>query len=287
MYLARSDGQLEAWDLLDSLATASSTMNLVSCPLTCIQFRSAPAPRGAPGALSQALAVGDAKGSLHILDVPSALRKGPAHEEASIRALLEREVVRVTYVTRRAVERAQERVKKDEQEVRRIALQEAEETKLEAEIAAARAALENSDDPTAAATTRVDATYVSAKKVAAARAKAAEAYRALQDSVCAELGIRLEDLKPIYAPPPALGRKGKDTLTLGSASASAAEAKTSEASGDGGGAPVPPGSGSARAASGKGGGTPASGHHGAPLAATLKKGAAGRTTQFAEEKKMG
>ena len=67
----------------------------------------------------QLLAVGDANGNLHVLDVPRNLRRRVTNEEGSMKSFFLREVSRVAYVEQRMVTRAAEREgasKKEEEE---------------------------------------------------------------------------------------------------------------------------------------------------------------------------
>ncbi len=137
VFLGRMDGALETWDIGDSTTHPASVTPLVSSALTCLQFRGATGPpvAGAGPGAKQSIAVGDAKGSLHVLDVPPPLRRGPATEEALLRALLSRESTRVGYVARRGVEREGERTRKEAAAVAAAAKREAAATVLESELA--------------------------------------------------------------------------------------------------------------------------------------------------------
>ena len=94
LFFGRSDGMLEAWDLLESTARPVLAVQLVSAAITSIEFQSSSAMRignvevevsSAPGmdAKRQRLAVGDARGVLHILRVPVALRRYGASGKGS------------------------------------------------------------------------------------------------------------------------------------------------------------------------------------------------------------
>ena len=77
------NGSIDIWDFQDSSNHPSFTPAVASTPLTSLEFR---LPRLSK---RQHLAVGDAKGSLHVLDIPQNLRKGPSNEAVRLVALSE------------------------------------------------------------------------------------------------------------------------------------------------------------------------------------------------------
>eukprot|EP00292_Cryptomonas_paramecium_P009868 CAMPEP_0113689768 /NCGR_PEP_ID=MMETSP0038_2-20120614/17377_1 /TAXON_ID=2898 /ORGANISM="Cryptomonas paramecium" /LENGTH=266 /DNA_ID=CAMNT_0000610935 /DNA_START=9 /DNA_END=806 /DNA_ORIENTATION=- /assembly_acc=CAM_ASM_000170 len=82
--IGRADGRLEVWDLLDHSNQAAVEHALGTDAVTAIEFWSD------PGGGVQLLAVGDDKGTLHILEIPRSLRvarMGASH----VKALLMRE----------------------------------------------------------------------------------------------------------------------------------------------------------------------------------------------------
>ena len=137
LVVGRSDGVLEAWDLLDSTSQPALTLPLVSCAVASIEFRGgssstpptaagthlAPGTRGGTGSNNsssssggggkQLLAVGDAKGTLHILEVPSSLSKsggGTAFEDTRLEAYFNLEAERSVYMSHRAKVHEAERI---------------------------------------------------------------------------------------------------------------------------------------------------------------------------------
>eukprot|EP00898_Chlorokybus_atmophyticus_P001929 jgi/Chlat1/2737/Chrsp182S02893 len=78
-YIALADGTLQVWDLLDRSHEPSMTTTVSSVALVSLSF-----PRGPSSSTSgpQLLAVGDAAGTLHVLELPRNLRR-PISNEAT------------------------------------------------------------------------------------------------------------------------------------------------------------------------------------------------------------
>lgn len=104
LMIARADGSIEVWDLTDQSHRPSATVPVASCAITSMEFWPDTDPKH-----QQLLAVGDANGNLHVLDVPRNLRRRVTNEEGSMKSFFLREVSRVAYVEQRMVTRAAER----------------------------------------------------------------------------------------------------------------------------------------------------------------------------------
>jgi hypothetical protein len=193
--LGRADGAVDCWDLLDSTAKPSVSFALVSVPITSLQFRTQ-YTTAAGQKDKQLAAVGDSKGSLHILAVPPALKRGPASEAAQLAALLDREAARSAYGAARAGVQEAEKAKKAARAAAAQAAKEALQQKQEAELQAAKAALVEKDP---AAASRLDFAALEARKQAAARAAAEAAFRQLQDAVMNELKVSEDEIVPLAA----------------------------------------------------------------------------------------
>lgn len=76
IFIAKDDGTIDIWDLLDQTHKPSLTTPVVSTPITSMEFRPGGARTG-----KQLLAVGDANGNLHVLEIPQQLRRGTANED--------------------------------------------------------------------------------------------------------------------------------------------------------------------------------------------------------------
>ncbi|KAL4431174.1 hypothetical protein ABPG75_006430 [Micractinium tetrahymenae] len=109
--MGRADGRLEAWDLLDRSHQPAMVAPVAPCALTALAASPA-AASGAPGGSRSAaghhqlLAVGDAAGTLRLLELPRALRRRGHAEVRAMAALLAREQERLGEVARRAEARA-------------------------------------------------------------------------------------------------------------------------------------------------------------------------------------
>jgi dynein intermediate chain 3, axonemal len=97
LVIGRSDGILDVWDLLDTSTKPTLTAQLFSSAIASLEFRS-PQPGSGGSGGKQLLAVGDDKGSVHLLDFPLSLRRGVPNEEALVSAYLGREASRAVYV---------------------------------------------------------------------------------------------------------------------------------------------------------------------------------------------
>jgi hypothetical protein len=252
--LGRADGTLDCWDLLDNTAKPVVSFALVSVPITSLQFRTQ-YTTAAGQKDKQLAAVGDSKGSLHILAVPHALKRGPANEAAQLSALLDREAERAAYGAVRAGVQEAEKAKKVARAAAAATAREAQLQKQDAELQAAKAALVEKD---AAAAAKLDFPALEARKQAAARAAAEAAFRALQEAVMNELKVSEDEIVPLAAlaaqeaAESGKAAAGSGTVTVGS-SASATPAETRKPSVADAGAAAGKATAAAAAAAGKGG----------------------------------
>lgn len=99
----RADGSIDVWDLLDQGHKASINFSTGSDAITSMEFWES------KGELSkQHLAVGDAAGKLHVIDIPRNLRRKLPNEETLMKKFYERELARVEYTNKRQEVRAAE-----------------------------------------------------------------------------------------------------------------------------------------------------------------------------------
>ncbi len=108
--LGRADGRLEAWNLLDRCHQPAIAALVAPCAITTLAA-SPPAAGGAGSSRGasghhQLLAVGDAAGTLRMLELPRMLRRRCHAEAQSMAALLAREQERLGESGRRAEARA-------------------------------------------------------------------------------------------------------------------------------------------------------------------------------------
>lgn len=147
VFLSRLDGVVDVWDLLDSTTKPALTFTLVSTPVVSLEFRganhagahtgsaaAAPSSGGGSGKEKQLLAACDAKGSLHILDIPAPLRRSLPSEDGLLTAFLDREAARVAYVNKRAVVLEGDKSRKDARAMAEAQAKEAAASKAEAEL---------------------------------------------------------------------------------------------------------------------------------------------------------
>jgi WD40 repeat protein len=174
--LGRVDGCLEVWDLTDQTNRPVMTPNVVSTAVTSLEFRQ-------PLATSRMhlLAVGDAKGTLHVLDLPVSLRKPSPGEPALMQSWVSNEAAHAAYVEGRKGVRAAELAAKEAAEAEAAAKAEAAASKREAQLSAAAQKLAEG------VTLDVDAFF--AEQEEAALAEQEEAFLALEAQLLGELGL--------------------------------------------------------------------------------------------------
>ncbi|CAI8052445.1 Dynein intermediate chain 3, axonemal [Geodia barretti] len=98
-FLCQQNGGLEVWDLMDRSHEPTLSQNISSLPITSINpFRIT--------SKQEMLAVGDSAGTLHILDVPWALKNPSTNEDGIMEAFFERETQRVGFSSGRTAARA-------------------------------------------------------------------------------------------------------------------------------------------------------------------------------------
>lgn len=110
--VANNKGYLEAWDLLgrNSSIEPAASIAVIGLPLTALKFMP---PTGKGTKKTHYLAVGDAAGTLRIMEMPRNLTKPVPNEKALVEAMLEREVQRVAYTAERKAIREVEREAKE------------------------------------------------------------------------------------------------------------------------------------------------------------------------------
>jgi len=93
LFIGRSDGMIDIWDLLDRSHEPSMTVAVTANEVTYIEFTSS--------ANRQLLAVGDDQGTVHVMEVPRNLRRAANNEKHFATNFFSRELERVAYVQRR------------------------------------------------------------------------------------------------------------------------------------------------------------------------------------------
>eukprot|EP00828_Plagiopyla_frontata_P015133 TRINITY_DN1966_c0_g1_i5.p1 TRINITY_DN1966_c0_g1~~TRINITY_DN1966_c0_g1_i5.p1 ORF type:complete len:306 (+),score=49.13 TRINITY_DN1966_c0_g1_i5:108-1025(+) len=102
-----SDGQLDIWDFLDISHKPTLVHRVVSESITVITFHDT---------IPHYLAIGDANGNLHMVELPYTLCKKQGDEEKFMEMFWEREVKRVEYYQMRFEARREDEHTHDEQE---------------------------------------------------------------------------------------------------------------------------------------------------------------------------
>lgn len=95
VFIGRSDGKIEVWDLLDRNNEPLLVHHMVQDAITTIAFK--PLPTYMSSKFTQQVAIGTNLGSFHWYNLPAVLSKAPNGEKRHFRAMLEREVRRAAY----------------------------------------------------------------------------------------------------------------------------------------------------------------------------------------------
>ncbi|XP_064605528.1 dynein axonemal intermediate chain 3-like [Liolophura sinensis] len=114
-YIARMDGSVDVWDLLDKTHEPSLNQNVSSAAITDIY----------PFQVSQKqhlLGVGDSSGTLHIMEIPWSLKHPTTNELTGMTNYLEREVKRRAFVVQRWDFREQEKRELEQEQKRKMGI---------------------------------------------------------------------------------------------------------------------------------------------------------------------
>lgn len=176
VFIGKYDGTIDVWDLVDQTNKPSLTKSVVSLPVTCLGFRDPALSKH-----QQFLAVGDAKGNLHIMDIPVSLRKSSTAELGLMSAYIEREKARVAYYNRRGVIRGEELVAKEAAAEARERAEAAVAAAREAEVQAATANLGEGE--------LLDLAKLDREKARRKLEREEADFQQLERSVMAELGL--------------------------------------------------------------------------------------------------
>lgn len=96
-FIAKSDGSVDIWDLLDRTHAPILTQSISIHKLTFISFPN----KKLDEKKSQLIAIGDSVGTLHIMEVPWSLKRRVNGEYQAVKAYLSREADRREYVKKR------------------------------------------------------------------------------------------------------------------------------------------------------------------------------------------
>ncbi|KAL7754264.1 hypothetical protein RI367_000245 [Sorochytrium milnesiophthora] len=109
-FIAKADGVIEIWDIMDRSHLPSHTQSLSSIAITSLAVHT----YFHKGRVHQQfMAVGDDDGTLHVLEVPKTLYRAAKNELSIVRAFFDREVRRVESISDRKATRARESAKAD------------------------------------------------------------------------------------------------------------------------------------------------------------------------------
>eukprot|EP00727_Mastigamoeba_balamuthi_P009478 m51a1_g5152 hypothetical protein (870) ;mRNA; r:66754-69890 len=97
-FVGRSDGSVDIWDLLDKSSGPCFTQVVASTPITSVYFLKPPKDPSGAQLPQQFVAVGDAAGIVHVLEVPRNFARAMASEAKHMAQFVDREVERVSFV---------------------------------------------------------------------------------------------------------------------------------------------------------------------------------------------
>lgn len=209
VFLGRSDGLVDAWDLTDTTLRPVLSAPVVSTAVACMQFQlrglvpnkrsviTAPLATTEETAVTDRarqlvqppphlLGVGDEKGNIHVLEVPSALATVSERDYAGALAFVHRETNRVLYASARVAMRGVlSDVNKQRAEAEKAAKEKAEADE-ESELDAVRQAM-SSDEA-------ADPERVSQARKQRRIAKTEQSFASLRVALCEQLGLPVETL---------------------------------------------------------------------------------------------
>jgi len=99
-YVGRADGYIDVWDLMDKMHGPSLSQQVAPCALISMQFPQLSQDNARHYNQIQ-LAVGDERGTLHLMEVPKNLARPVLNERALTEQVIRREQARVEYTTQR------------------------------------------------------------------------------------------------------------------------------------------------------------------------------------------
>ncbi|KAA0169895.1 hypothetical protein FNF28_01832 [Cafeteria roenbergensis] len=236
VFLGRSDGLVDAWDLSDTTLRPVLSAPVVSTAVACMQFQfrgltptkrstlAAPLASTDESAVTERarqlvqppahlLGVGDEKGNIHVLEVPSALATVSERDYTGALAFVHRETNRVLYASARVAMRGVlSDVTKQRAEAQKAAKEKAEADE-EAELDAVRQSMEGDDasDPDRVALARKQ------RRIA----KTEQSFASLRLALCEQLGVPVEAL--------GYGPKGAPAAPAAAAAGAAAAAAAASA----------------------------------------------------------
>ncbi|KAJ8408511.1 hypothetical protein AAFF_G00259250 [Aldrovandia affinis] len=111
-FIGKEDGNVDVWDLMEKTHEPSQTQNISTTSVTCIK----------PWIVSSKqhlLAVSDNFGTLHILEIPWALRSPVSKEKLIVGRYFEKEVEKLIYFEKQAEMRVKEKKEMDAEELRK------------------------------------------------------------------------------------------------------------------------------------------------------------------------
>lgn len=109
-FISKADGVIEVWDLLDKSHVPTLVQTVSATSITHMALHTSFIKSNIH---HQFLGVGDDEGTLHVLEVPKALRRPSRNEKQLIKAFFEREVKRVGNVVEQKANRAKENTTQD------------------------------------------------------------------------------------------------------------------------------------------------------------------------------
>ncbi|KAJ8278976.1 hypothetical protein COCON_G00060420 [Conger conger] len=111
-FIGKEDGNIEVWDLMEKTHEPVQTQNVSTTRITCIEA-------WIVSSKQHLLAVSDHFGTVHILEIPWALRSAVSKEKLSVGRYFEVEVERLIYFEKQAEMRAKEKMEMDAEELRK------------------------------------------------------------------------------------------------------------------------------------------------------------------------
>lgn len=112
LYVGRADGFVDVWDFMDKVHSPTLSQQVASSAIISMEFPQV-GPESTRHHSNYQIAIGDERGTLHLLEVPKSLARAAVNEKTLVDQFIRREQARVEHARARAVVRRDELFSKE------------------------------------------------------------------------------------------------------------------------------------------------------------------------------